>query len=268
MKKRYLLVPIVCAFIGLTTSSYIPGTNLGGFQTSCSGGGCHSGGGGTTSVTGLTLVDQSNSQTMTTIYRPGHVYTVTLTGSNTANLPKFGFQMLCSSGAYSNATSAELISGHILTHGNSAIAAVSNVYTATATWTAPAAGNGIVTFRGIFNGVNGDNSQSGDSPGSSQSFIFNEGTSGVGVGSLAVGALTLSPNPVSNALRIQMSEASTGNYEVQVYNSLGAIVMYQQLNASQSEQQFDVSTANLVAGTYFLEISKDGGRTVKTFTKN
>ncbi len=269
MKKRYLLLPLVCGLIYITTTSELPGSSLGSSVASCGQGGCHTGGtGSTTSTTGLTLTDQANSQVVSGSYTPGHIYTVKLTGSNTANLPKFGFQLKASKGVYSSpATGETIVASTMLTHGSTALAAVSNVYTATATWTAPAAGSGTVTFTGIFNAVNGNNLQTGDMPGTPQPFTYTEAVAATAVSNVSLGSLSVYPNPASNMLNLRLSNAASGRYELMVYNTAGVRVLSRTDYVSQGNQVLSLDITHLAAGTYFIAVGSNESRLMKTFLK-
>jgi hypothetical protein len=269
MKKSYTLLPLICGLLYIITTSELPGSNLGTTaRTNCTGSGCHAASSAATSITSLTLVDQANSQTVTS-YKAGHVYTLTLKGSNTGNLPKFGFQLQASAGTYSAPGSGEVVfQSKMLTHGSSPIAAVSNVYTATATWTAPAAGTGTVTFTGIINAVDGTGTSSNDQPGSQKAFTYTESTTAAAVSIIPVGSIRLYPNPATTHVNLDLVDAAAGSYELNVYNSVGAKVLAQQPAVSKSSQTISLDVSGLAAGTYFLSINRDGGSLLKTFVKN
>jgi len=167
MKKKFILFPIatILFYFSLSSMSSGPGSDL--YPSSgCS---CHSPSASASTTVSLQLL---KAGTPVTTYVAGQSYTIRITGTNTGatSLPMFGFQL----GANSTATpslgagtltpdgSSHLVSAgvNIVEHSSpqspfSGTGATGTVYRKDITWTAPAAGFGTVTIRGIINAVNG-----------------------------------------------------------------------------------------------------------------
>ena len=191
MKKRFILMPVVGAFVCFLLSGYSYGPGLAGLgdrtgATAGAGGcgstGCH----GTTTSTNITVTMQLMSSTsVVTSYTPGASYNVVLTGvrgatTASALLTKFGFQLSAvkTSATSTNAgTLSATTSGSpthvgvyggisIVEHGpatptpgssipmTSGTGGAGTTYVITIPWVAPVAGTGSVTFFSILNAVN------------------------------------------------------------------------------------------------------------------
>ena len=120
---------------------------------------CHSGSGGTASIT--STIPASG-------YIAGTTYAVTAT-TTYAGLVKFGFEISPQTaagtlvGTMTAGTVTQLISaGKYITHTSAGTTGTTGSHTWTFTWTAPAAGTGAFTFYGSFNNTNNNGSSSGD----------------------------------------------------------------------------------------------------------
>ena len=194
MKKKFLLVIFLSAIGYITLTSYHSGAAAnGGFDctgaetglgnpTGCMGSSCHAS--SATSSIGVT-VELDSAGIAVTSYVPGMVYSVKISGINngTSSLPMFGFQIGCIQG--SSATAAAVNAGTWATTGlptNTQYSAAlpgsydvnlieqSNRISATTgtggngttyvdsfSWTAPIAGTGTISFWGVLNAVNNNN---------------------------------------------------------------------------------------------------------------
>ncbi|MBC7439487.1 MAG: T9SS type A sorting domain-containing protein, partial [Flavobacterium sp.] len=86
----------------------------------------------------------------------------------------------------------------------------------------------------------------------------------VGTSTFASDKFTVSPNPVTDVLRISNNE-NINFTAIQVTDINGRIVKSLNLNNVTSSQ---INVADLNAGIYFLNITSDAGKAVKKFIKN
>jgi hypothetical protein len=175
--KITLLIFTLFSYIALTGYSGGPGTNGAGNRTgspgsagTCSvGTGCHSAPPPTATVASFSFFDvTANSPAAANTYIPGHLYTVTLSGSNVgAGFTQFGFQTAAmtypgnvSAGTFIVTNSIQ----HQLTNVNSVqliehnqrIQSPNTNLSVSFNWQAPSAGVGAIRFYGIINGVDGN----------------------------------------------------------------------------------------------------------------
>jgi hypothetical protein len=177
LKYTYLFFLVISAFILLRSNS-AGRTGATPQMQNCASAGCHNvtPAVGTTTIDSISLIDKTTGFPASQ-YTPGTSYRVTILGryTGTANLHKFGFIVNSGTkGAFSgtNATSTTNVTGGISYWGHSApkdsfiripLGPFSTtVYIDTCTWTAPAAGSGLVTFQGLLNAVNADMGASTD----------------------------------------------------------------------------------------------------------
>lgn len=282
MKRRFLQFSGLMAVVALSLSSYkygIGGNNGNSNYTGAPGslgtcGNCH-GGSSTTTTATITMKEKVSGQAVTNgKYTPGMAYTVTITGSNSGSLSKYGFQVMPLNAAGSTpgtltATQASTVvrtmnAGKMLVEQTDMLTGTSATNMASSfDWTAPAAGAGTVTFYGIVNAVNGNNSDNGDkcSPSASAAFTENNPTS---VGNLSGNGLDLSlyPNPAQNIVYLRNIHAA-GN--VQVVNMSGAVVARQEVSGQSAEEMISVS--QLPDGLYFVTYTSSGHKVVLPFEK-
>ena len=82
------------------------------------------------------------------------------------------------------------------------------------------------------------------------------------VNNIAYDNFSVHPNPASTYLNIS---GNTVVLSLQIFNTLGQIVKISSSSISNSSINIDVST--LIAGTYFIEINSNQGKTTKKFVK-
>ncbi|WP_298221048.1 T9SS type A sorting domain-containing protein [Flavobacterium sp.] len=75
---------------------------------------------------------------------------------------------------------------------------------------------------------------------------------------------TLHPNPSKNTINVNTAKAIK-ILSIKIYNPLGQIIKTLSLNTLSASTAIDVSSLN--AGTYFMEINSDQGKTTKKFIK-
>ncbi|GAA4460323.1 hypothetical protein GCM10023093_02760 [Nemorincola caseinilytica] len=217
MKKKIVLLPFICALIyvllggnagGPGAVSNLELTGITG-TASCGGASCH-----TMSGSVLTTIELIGPLGSTTSYTPGGTYNIRISGFNastTAVLPRFGFQVSAVTTATSlgagsmtppiaiftqlsyPAGGIEVVEHASSLPATSGTGAPGTSYVLNIPWTAPGAGTGSVTLRGILNAVNGDATNAGDAWGAG-SLVVTETTGGPagisGASVVCVGAST------------------------------------------------------------------------------
>ncbi|MDI9320503.1 MAG: T9SS type A sorting domain-containing protein [Phycisphaerales bacterium] len=278
MFKKSLLLSLSLGVAYITLCSYPsrPATTAAGDCTgamstsSCGRSGCHALNTAASINSGVTLVDKVSGTTVTTgKYTPLKVYTVTLTGTNSGALPKFGFQICAlgvtktNIGTISNnpaSTSIDAVSGRSILEQTAALPGVVSsgtaTYTVTFDWTAPAAGQDSVTFYSIINAVNGDNRTTGDAVAAQVSNTFTENTTAINEQNTNL-ISKIYPNPANNVLTL---EGLSGEYAVSISDLVGRVLI-----SKQSQSSIDVSS--LTPGIYNLRIVKGSEQQTAAFVK-
>jgi hypothetical protein len=234
---------------------------------------CHGGGAGTTTIN-ISLAEKANGTAANGIYKPGIVYTVTLSGNN-PNLPFFGFQLSAATashqqaGAFGNLGADKHISNlsslQIVEHSTN-IAKTGGSYVATFDWTAPVAGKETVTFYGIINAVNDDNGTNGDKTSAPATVSLTE-QGQTSINDLEqYSDLKLYPNPASDILNIRSESMAYGEYDIRILDINGRVVFgsKEHLNLSTG---WNVSLKSFKPGVYFLRIEGSGQKIARTFSK-
>jgi uncharacterized protein YjdB len=228
MKKKFILLSLIGGFCYVVLSgnasgpalmSGVDGTGASG-AASCNGV-CHTSTAGTSIVTAVQLIDAS-TMGVATAYTPGGSYFIRVSANNTSSsttalLPRFGFQVSAvKTSTTTNVGTLSAIAGthtatsstgiNLVEHSSAIVATTGSggpgtTYSKDIPWTAPVAGTGSVTLRGIINAVNFNSASSGDISNAS-SVTVTEGVAGVapitGTASVCVGAT------------ITLSDATTG----------------------------------------------------------
>lgn len=278
MRKKHITFSAVAILGYLVFSSYAYGpasvnpnanyTGSPGSLGTCSS--CHSG--SNTSTTAVfSLVDKSNNQPVTNnTYVPGHMYTVTLKGANSGTLTKFGFQAVAYTSTNAQAGVFTLTGSNMqlssLTNGRK-IVEMSSMLTGSASsnlavnfdWTAPAAGTGKITFYGVVNAVNGNNSDNGDRCSPSTSLVLDEGTLGIEDARNIVAKAW--PNPVNNVLHLQLEKQGSG--VIRVTNASGATIMQQ----TYQDKAIEIASGDWASGIYLISIEDGNSRQVLPIVK-
>jgi hypothetical protein len=137
---------------------------------------CHNGSTSATQIDSVILRDVTTLDKMVK-YSPTKPYIITIFGSNSGTLNRFGFQMNHGGkGSFSAPSSDCQVSGNIWEH-NKKILGNSGKFQVSARWNAPAKGSGSVTLEAFLNAVDNDNGTSGDKPSSKFTYTFDELTS-------------------------------------------------------------------------------------------
>lgn len=239
-----------------TTSVYAfsngsPGgrTNSPGDASNCTA--CHSGtinsGSGTRIIT--STIPASG-------YVPGDTYTIT--GSITeAGISRFGFEMSAERDAnntkigsitITDATNTKTVAGSAVTHQAAGISGTGS-RSWSFDWTAPAAGNGNVTFYGAFNAANSNGSTSGDNI-YTATLSVTEDLTAVGLADNTSAVSTkIYPNPVFTYFQITTAKFID---RVSIYNLEGKEMTNSVRNLN------TVNVESFPSGIYFVKIESDG----------
>lgn len=168
MKKRLILFPLIalCLYTILTSNAGGPG---GDYTV----GGCSCHGAATSSTTVNVQLLNTATLTPVTTYVAGNSYTIRVTGTQTSSaapsLPRFGFQVAAvqtsspgtSAGTLTPIPLSRLITPgvNVIEHTEALVATTGSgglgtTYVRDIPWSAPSAGFGSVTLRGVINAVN------------------------------------------------------------------------------------------------------------------
>jgi len=276
MKKKFLLFTLFCGSVALTLSSYKNGPaasgagNLTGSNgATCAQSGCHTSGSSSTAAT--IIVRPKNGSTPVTKYLPNTAYTVTLGGTNTS-LSKFGFQIVAMNGSkqavgtISNNPANTHITNNILEHSAALSKNGIGVYEVTFDWMSPAASAGPVTFYGIINAVNGDNSTSGDAVSAPVTATLSDASNVNDVNN----QMTIStyPNPAKNMLVVKVDNATTGDYTINAFDISGRKMMEHTVNNTDMTLVETINTEKWASGMYHVQVIKDGQKHITPVLKN
>ncbi len=282
MKRSFIILPVLLLglYFSLSSNSSGPasagnGIRNGGPGTNGNCSSCHGGGAGTTTMT-IALKEKTGGAAANGKYKPGTVYTVTISGNN-PNLAFFGFQLTAATAGHQQAGNfgnlgsnkhAVVIGGLQVVEHSENLAKTSGAYLAEFDWTAPAAGTGTVTLYGIINGVNDDNNTTGDKASAPVNLSLTETVPPTSVQDLSKGSdLKVYPNPASNLLYLSSDKMNQGKYQVVVYDMAGRLVLQQGGQHNGSKLLMPVAVDRLPAGSYILHLNNATQTAVRAFTK-
>lgn len=285
MNKKILLFTFTVGLLYISLSSYVNGpaahansdyTGRPGSFGTCKNAGCHTGGPGTTTCT-IEIRSKGWGDTTAIVnsfgFIPNRDYTVTIKGTN-ASLAKFGFQLSAVSGTASAGTFSgfpanvhEATGGgiKIVEHSSPLSKDGSGNYVATFSWKSPTSSS-PVTFYGIINAVNDNNSTAGDDPSSSVNFTMQDASSVANInGRLSIKAY---PNPVAgNYLNLQIENAVQGNYTINAYNVAGSHIYHTEVFVNSKQVNTAINTERWAAGVYVLHIHDGSAQKMITIVK-
>lgn len=277
MKKQIVLFTAVAGLIYLSLSSYRSGPGLNGENrtgamnstTNCGGGGCH---GGASANTTVSIIVDSTGNVPVTSYVPGMTYTIVVNGSNTSSLPNFGFQFTAVKGTGASQTDAgtfgttlptgvrktsSVQSGTLtfIENKQSIVAAAAGYYTASFTWTAPAAGTGNVTMYCTLNAVDGNGSENSADKSGNTSVVLTEQVATSAASVEKTIAVRAYPNPVVNNLNIAVENAKPGIYHLAVVDVSGRNIEDREININTADYSLPVNANGWARGTYLLHLT-------------
>lgn len=268
MKRQLLISTAVLGvlYIALSSNKAGPassgnGIRNGGPGTNGTCTACHGGGQGTTTVS-ISLKEKANGNAANGKYKPGTVYTVTISGNN-PNLALWGFQVTAvtanhtQAGNFSNAGTGKHvipISGLQVVEHTTTLSKTNNMYETEFDWTAPATGTGSIMFHGIINAVNDDNSTTGDRVSAPATLTLTEDGPTSIAETLSWKDLKLYPNPATDELHISSNQVESGLYELSVYDLSGKQVWHSTKNITTNTLDLVIPIRPLEAGVYSLSI--------------
>lgn len=80
-------------------------------------------------------------------------------------------------------------------------------------------------------------------------------------------AIAMYPNPTSGELNISFNNIAAGNYNVSVYNTIGSLVLNQNMNVNGAVIR-TINLNDLPNGIYMVQVSNENGSTTKKVIKN
>lgn len=300
MKKKILLFTAIAGVASLALMSYRLGAgNAGGYNCTgaetdsgnpagCStGSSCHA----NTATAGIAVtVELDSAGVPVTHYVGGHAYTVKISGTNNTgiSLPKFGFQVSAMTGTTATATptnagtfastglptsvryTPNAGAGSFLLNcveqsnditATSGTGGAGTTYVESFGWTAPTSGTGTISIWGALNAVNGNTTNdTGDHWNTAHIMLSEEAPAAVAnvVNNIAVNVF---PNPCSNALNVNIDNAS-GTYELNVFDLSGRAVAHESVSGNTV-----FNTTSWAAGMYYLSVSANGASKVYPVVK-
>jgi len=281
MKKPMLIALLLGSglYITLSSNSAGPASSGNGIRNGGPGSNgtcasCHGGGSGTTGIA-LSLKEKASGNPANGGYKPGTVYTVTLSGSH-PQLPFFGFQLSAvrsnhqQAGSFANMGDNKhisILSGLQVVEHSTSLPAVNGNYEASFDWTAPPGGSGTVTFHAILNGVNNDHTINGDRASAPLSLSLTE------EGSTAIASLTaerdlqLFPNPTTGILHIRSRAADKGAYMLSITDMQGKRVAYRDYEVQAAMLDITLPLDGIAPGMYLMQLSHEGKAIRRHFSK-
>jgi type IX secretion system substrate protein len=272
-------------------------TGLGNAAGCAISGGCH----GSAANTGIVVTLELDSAGVpVTSYKGGMAYTITIKGTNTtaSSLPKYGFQLIAIQGAtaevtpvnegtfqqtglpagvhYQTPVNATYLVANVIEHTtplspDSGTGGNGTIYKESIGWTAPVAGTGTVSFWGALNAVNDNGSADGGDLWNTQHLVITEDTVVHTVNSVADLNANLTvdifPNPSTDFVQLEISNASWGSYGLYVYDSEGRLVLNRSLDVAGDLSKTSINTTGWSSGIYIVKVSNGGMEKVVKIVK-
>lgn len=279
--RKTLLFSASAAILYLTITSYSTGPANGGLGNrtgspgsngTCAAGGCHTTGAATASIE---VRDKNLGPTSTPVtnYVAGNTYLVTIKGTGPNN--RFGFQVTALDGtATPIGVFGDFSAGNIqgfpttsptIVEQSSAFQGSSNAFDKTFEWTAPSTGSGAITLYGIVNSVNFNGQSTGDVVSPNTSVTLADNTS---VNDLAnTISISAYPNPATDIVRLDMTNVSTGDYAINVFDISGRRLLQNQIAINNNTYSFTLNTQTWVAGVYYVQVLSENGSQVIPIVK-
>lgn len=223
--------------------------------------GCHGIGTATT-----VSIHVDSSGVPVTQYFPGHSYTISIHGTNSAANPKFGFQFasVCNVGGSethagtpggfpTNVRLISLDSLDIVEHSLPLIAATPGIYDVAFTWTAPAGNVGDITLYATLNAVNGNNAADINDISANTTCILTAPWPAA-VPTMAESRPSCFPNPATDHFFISLGGITEQKCEVNVFDLSGRLV----INQISNSLLINVITRQLLPGTYTVTLERSG----------
>jgi hypothetical protein len=260
---------------GFSSANY---TGAKGSSAGCS---CHT---SNTPATNITF-ELDSAGVPVTQYVGGMSYTLKVKGTNSSNLPYYGFELAIVKGSGSAQTQAgtwgtvttpagktqtrTMSTLSIIEHNQPiAITAATNTYDIVVPWTAPAAGAGTVSVYCTLNAVNGTGGTGGDAPNNKSVSFTEETVVPNSVNNVSANlAVTVYPNPTHSSLNINLQNANNDAYTLQVFDMSGKLLHNEAFNASGNYTHI-INTQTFANGMYLLQLSNATQQFKQSFIKN
>ena len=206
-------------------------------------------------------------------YAAGATYTITANFVR-ASHTKFGFEISpqnsagTQKGTMANITSGTqiILSGKYITHTSSGVSGSGNKIW-NFKWTAPASGQGPVTFYGAFNATNNNNSDIGDSIFKTSTTVT-EDMAGVQNYDASYFSFSAFPNPTTDKINVHFTLMESSSVEMDLFDIYGNNIRHlfseTDMNGAISKS-FDVSS--FPKGIYFLLLNVDGNISLQKIVK-
>jgi len=236
---------------------------------------CH-GGGGIGVDLQINILNQDGSALANNEYTPGTTYDmeVTIAPTSGPTPSAYGFQMVALTDAdeqevntWANPSSNVEIafaSNTGRTYVEQTNSSSTNVFSME--WTAPASGNGNVTFYSCGNGVNDNNGTSGDGAACSTLTLSEASTSSVVAINSSALQIELSPNPATDNLTVNINTDVQEDFMLNVRSMNGQLMQSRSWTTS-SADNINLDISNFPSGMYFVQLTNQSYSTTTKWVK-
>lgn len=278
MKRTFIFsAAVLCSlYVLLASNSEGPasmgnGIRNGGPGSNGTCGSCHSGGAGSTTVA-ISLKEKASGTAASGSYKPGVIYTVTISGNN-ASLAFFGFQLTATTqgnvqagnfGNFGSDKHMTPLNGLQVIEHSTNLSKTNGEYNASFDWIAPAAGTGTVTFYGIINAVNNNDQDNGDRPSPTTSLALTEASTS-SLDETKKAGFGMYPNPANDMLYV--SPGKSGAYTISVTDLNGRELLRRRETAQGQSAVIALPLHQLPSGTYFVRVNSNGQTGSRLFIK-
>lgn len=238
---------------------------------------CHGVGSSTIQVAmDLQVADATGNSIDMTGYSGGETYDVTVTVNTTAGMPTgFGFQAVAlaadlnvngpQAGSWSDAgMNVRIASANNRSYAEQNGTSNSNEFKFK--WNAPNTGTGKVSFYVCGNGVNRNNSTTGDGA-DCLTLVLDENITSSTKDLSALAQVNVFPNPAQEFVQLQLNGEIAGDYELILTSSTGQILIQQNIQMVNGDNQHMINISNLPSGLYGLGLRGEEGSFSQTIIK-
>ncbi|MEM1318765.1 MAG: choice-of-anchor V domain-containing protein [Bacteroidota bacterium] len=218
----------------------------------------------------IEVKDGEGNSIATSGYVPGETYDVTVTITATSGVPAgYGFQIVAlaaelnqngdQAGSWANpATNVQIATAANTGRSYAEHNGLSTSNEFNFQWVAPAGGTGTVTLYSCGNGVNDNQSTTGDGAACGTLVLSEDTSSSISELEQQVD-LTLFPNPVQDQLFLNINSQISGNYQLNIVDQRGRMLHAESLRLRSGESRFEVNIPPLHSGYYFLQVKGEKG---------
>ena len=238
---------------------------------------CH-GGANITVGLDISIQNMDGSALANNEYVPGESYNMSVTVNPTAGATpvEYGFQMVALTDS-----NEEEVNTWANPSANVSIATASNTgrtyveqtgpsadKTFTMQWTAPAEGSGDITFYSCGNGVNGNNSTSGDGAACTTLSLGERIMNSTSASLLATPFnVALEPNPASEVLNVNIDSPIQENFTLNVLNLNGQVLQSAEWSIATAQNRTVLNVQGYAPGMYILQITNDKYNSISKWVK-